>query len=125
VERCGSPGEGRRRKRAAKFNRLQPRNCIFTGGGEWSHGRINIADFLGLHSDELERCGRRLIAARREKEGLPSEVPASQLVRQPRSTAPLNLAGLVATLRLERPRQINRAKGVNPFSPFREWAKRA
>ena len=103
--------------------------AFFTGGGEWAHGRANVADFLDLHPDDLERCGRRWIAARRRQEGLSPE-PERPLRSVPLTglRTPLNLTGLVA---IPAPPQRRRCpatqepKCANPFNPFRVHANQA
>ncbi len=37
---------------------------FLTAGGWWREGRTNIADCIAVHADDLERAGRRQIAAR-------------------------------------------------------------
>jgi hypothetical protein len=37
--------------------------AFFTGTSEWRRSRTDIADSIGVHADDLERCGRRLIDA--------------------------------------------------------------
>ena len=102
--------------------------AFFTGGGEWAHGRANIADFLDIHPDDLERCGRRWIAARRQQEGLPAETPRLLHAAQPtRLKAPLNLAGLVAIPALSQRKHraaADKPERPNPFNPFRRHASR-
>jgi hypothetical protein len=48
--------------------------AFFTGGGEWALSRSAVAGHIDLHPDDLERCGRRCIAARRIADGLPIEI---------------------------------------------------
>jgi hypothetical protein len=47
--------------------------AFFIGGGAWAESRLALADCLELHPGDLERVGRRCIAARRQLEGLPPE----------------------------------------------------
>lgn len=51
--------------------------AFFTGRGEWRQSRIDIADRLGIHADDLERCGRRLM----EERGITESVPARPVPR--------------------------------------------
>jgi hypothetical protein len=60
--------------------------AFFIGGGAWAESRLALADCLELHPDDLERVGRRCIAARRELEGLPPERPR---LRRPASLSPV------------------------------------
>ena len=61
--------------------------AFFIGGGDWRQSRTDIADRIGIHADDLERCGRRLIEARRVAAGIPA-VP-SQLAPAPAQAAPV------------------------------------
>lgn len=75
--------------------------AFFTGRGEWRQSRIDIADRLGIHADDLERCGRRLMEARGIIESLVRPVP--RVVEPP--------VRIVAMPALERPaRQPKPAK---------------
>jgi hypothetical protein len=47
---------------------------FFTAGGEWAFSRSAVAGHVDLHPDDLERAGRRCIAARRAAEGMPVEI---------------------------------------------------
>jgi hypothetical protein len=58
--------------------------AFFTGTGEWRRSRTDIADRIGVHADDLERCGRRLIDARRIPGILPVQVaPLTRIVVTP------------------------------------------
>jgi hypothetical protein len=58
--------------------------AFFTGTREWRRSRTDIADRIGVHADDLERCGRRLIDARTIPEVLPVQVaPLVRLVVTP------------------------------------------
>ena len=35
-----------------------------TSGGTWRESRINIADMIGINADDIERGGRKVMAAR-------------------------------------------------------------
>jgi hypothetical protein len=64
--------------------------AFFTGGGEWALSRSAVAGHIDLHPDDLERCGRRCIAARRVAEGLPIEIaPRAPLPRLEAIPAPV------------------------------------
>lgn len=43
--------------------------AFFTRRGEWGEGRTNVADAIGVHADDLERSGRRIIALREREAG--------------------------------------------------------
>lgn len=65
--------------------------AFFTSGGEWRQARIDIADRLEIHADDLERCGRRLMKAQGIAEAIPA--PAQPIRRAP----PAPLPSIVAT----------------------------
>jgi len=109
---------------------------FFTGGGEWAHTRAAISDHLNLHPDDLERCGRKYINARRAEAGLEALPPrerrhraepqrqpaiqgpsmASDCIPQP--PAPLATQE-VSTVRRSTSDRLRRKRptGVNPFFP--------
>ncbi len=47
--------------------------AFFVGGGAWAESRSALADCLDVHPDDIERVGRRCIAARRKLDGLPPD----------------------------------------------------
>jgi hypothetical protein len=53
--------------------------AFFVGTGHWAEARGVIADLLGMHPDDLFQSGQRWIAARRKRDGLPSEPPRPPL----------------------------------------------
>ncbi len=92
--------------------------AFFVGRGEWAASRANVADWLGMHPDELGRCGERWIAERRRREGLE---PMPPVVFGVRSEAPLpRLIAVPAPDRqAAKRRQAIAPQRVNPFNPFR------
>jgi hypothetical protein len=94
--------------------------AFFLSGGEWARSRTNIADCLEMHPDDLGRCGKRWIAERRARDGLPPELSPPP---SPRAPVKLPLPRLVAV-----PAPDKRARnggrrvipaGINPFSQCR------
>jgi hypothetical protein len=57
--------------------------AFFTGNGEWRRSRTDIADRIGVHADDLERCGRRLIDAHKIPDVVPVQVVAPRPVVAP------------------------------------------
>jgi len=58
--------------------------AFFVGGGAWAESRSALADCLEVHPDDIERVGRRCIAARRKLDGLPPDAG-----RPPQRASPL------------------------------------
>jgi len=97
---------------------------FFVGAGRWAESRAIIADALELHVDDLCRCGRRCIAARRMREGLPPEpppaprvawVPFPRLMARPRPVRPPDFS---ISFRIERNAELAAAL------PKRHWSRR-
>jgi len=61
--------------------------AFFVGGGAWAESRAALADCLDVHPDDIERVGRRCIAARRKLEGLPPKTRRGPQQRSPLSVA--------------------------------------
>ncbi|MEA2738406.1 MAG: hypothetical protein QOH05_1713 [Acetobacteraceae bacterium] len=61
--------------------------AFFVGGGQWAESRADIADLLGMHPDDLVRSGRRWIAERRQRDGLPPELTPRRAAAPPTPSA--------------------------------------
>jgi hypothetical protein len=85
--------------------------AFFTGTGEWRRSRTDIADRIGVHADDLERCGRRLIDARRIAGVLPVQVaPLPSLV--------------VAAVPIVVPEPVKSPRRVKPTKDRNWWISR-
>jgi hypothetical protein len=101
--------------------------AFFISRGEWAVSRATVADCLGMHPDELRRCGERWIAERRQHEGLPP-VPApatrpkaaSAILQSGTPPALPRLQALPAPdIRARKPHRKLVFRSVNPFDPSR------
>jgi hypothetical protein len=102
--------------------------AFFIGSGSWVQNRTAIADYLDLHSDDLEKMGRRCINARRLAEGLepllarqpwPTRARTSMPVQEPQPQQPVAPPPPSPTPL----RQVARRQ-VNPFFPRGIFAPR-
>jgi hypothetical protein len=95
--------------------------AFFLNRGEWAESRAAVADCLHMHPDDLSRSGKRWIAERRSREGLPPEptVPPNRSTQTPLPTLVATMAPQqeVRKRRHERPHRAD-----NPFSQFRRKA---
>jgi hypothetical protein len=91
--------------------------AFFTGGGEWAISRSAVAGHIDLHSDDLERCGRRCIAARRVAEGLPIEIIRAKAPAVPMASLPM-LEAIPAPVRRPVVREKPRHDKRRWFSQF-------
>src|ERR1700759_2812564 len=105
---------------------------FFSSAPEWTEGRRDICDFLGLEPSELRRPALRIINKRRLERGLPplrTETPRPRLPVQralppvAADRAPLPLPRLVAIPAPEPPAKPRRSwrthYAFNPFDPYR------
>lgn len=100
--------------------------AFFTHGGTWGESRAAIADYLAIHADDIERAGKRWIAARERADG---RLPAPPRVRPvPAAPAPVVQAPVVPAqpaLLYNAYGQLTRKRGANknPFNPYRARAQ--
>jgi len=92
--------------------------AFLLNGGEWAKARGEVADMLGVHPDDIRRCGVRHMMDRRHAEGIPEPVAKSCPVPVPRQPLPR----LVATFG-PKPRGRGRPRYV--FGPYRRIASAA
>jgi hypothetical protein len=92
--------------------------AFFVSRGDWAESRAIIADCLQMHPDDLYRCGKRWIAERRTRDGLPSEAPPA-----PRPNQPVLMPSLVALPSSNPPRRKGGrekpSRSTNPFAQYR------
>lgn len=94
---------------------------FFTSGGEWRQARIDIADRLGIHADDLERCGRRIMAELGIAEIIPAPRVAAASVPVPVATPPAPLPTLVATFN---PEAVKPGRQPKPTRDRNWWISR-
>jgi hypothetical protein len=96
--------------------------AFFVGRGDWAQSRLIVADCLGMHSDDLTRCGERWIAARRERDGLAPEPKREAVPAKRRGPLP-RLVAVPAAEQRGKGRSVMAARAAHPFDPFREGAR--
>jgi hypothetical protein len=99
--------------------------AFFVANGPWAESRAIVADLLEMHPDYLRSNGKRWIAERRTREGLPPEPPPSprpvparrpQLVASPAPDATVHAAARAAERQNRNGGRWALYDGINPFA---------
>jgi len=80
--------------------------AFFLNGGEWAVARGAIADLLGVHPDDIRRCGMRHLTDRRLTEAIPEPAPAPCVPRPPPEPKTRPGRGKVRVFRFDPYRQL-------------------